>query len=57
MDDGGGNGGGSFKLKVEHGPDAAEVTDVHKAGAGEVGDVVGDRPHSAPDHRPLRSSN
>jgi len=41
VDDGGGNGGGSFK--VEHGPDAAEVTDVHKAGAGKVKDVVKER--------------
>ena len=41
MDDGGGNGGGSFKVK--HGSNAAEVTDVHEAGAGEVGDVVGER--------------
>ena len=38
MDDGGGNGGGSFRVK--HGSDAAEVTDVHEAGAGEVGDVL-----------------
>ena len=38
MDDGGGNGGGSFKVK--HGSDAAEVTDVHEAGAGDVRDVV-----------------
>ena len=41
MDDGGGNAGGSFKVK--HGSNAAEVTDVHEAGAGEVGDVVGER--------------
>ena len=41
MDDGGGNGGGSFKVK--HGSNAAEVTNVHEAGAGEVGDVVGER--------------
>ena len=41
MDDGGGDGGGGFKVK--HGSDAAEVTDVHEAGAGEVGDVVGER--------------
>jgi len=33
MDDGGGNGGGSFGVK--HGSDAAEVTDVHKTGARE----------------------
>ena len=39
MDDGGGNGEGSFKIK--HRSYAAEVTDVHKAGA--VGDVVGER--------------
>ena len=41
MDDGGGDGGGSFKVK--HRSDAAEVKDVHEAGAGEVGDVVGER--------------
>ena len=41
MDDGGGNGGGSFRVK--HGSDAAKVTDVHEAGAGEVRDVVGER--------------
>jgi len=41
MDDGGGDGGGSFRVK--HGSDAAKVTDVHEAGAGEVGDVVGKR--------------
>ena len=41
MDDGGGNGGGSFKVK--HGSNAAEVTDVHEVGAGEIGDVVGER--------------
>ena len=41
MNDGGGNGGGSFKVK--HGSDAAEMTYVHKAGAGEVGGVVGER--------------
>src|SRR6218665_676790 len=41
LDDGGGNGGGSFRVK--HGLDAAEVTDVHEAGAGEVGDVAGER--------------
>ena len=41
MDDGGGNGGGSFRVK--HGSDATKVTDVHEAGAGEVGDVVGER--------------
>ena len=37
MDNGGGDGGCGF------GSDAAEVTDVHEAGAGEVGDVVGER--------------
>ena len=41
MDDGGGNGGGSFRVK--HGSYAAEVTDVHETGAGEIGDVVGER--------------
>jgi len=41
MDDGGGNGGGSFRVK--HGSDAAEVTDVHEAEAGEVGEVAGER--------------
>src|SRR6218665_2047647 len=41
MEYGGGNGGGSFRVK--HGWDAAEVTDVHEAGAEEVGDVVGER--------------
>jgi len=41
MDDGGGDGGGSFKVK--HGSDAVEVTDVHEAGAREVGDVAGER--------------
>ena len=30
-------------FRVKHGSDAAEVTDVHEAGAGEVGDVVGER--------------
>ena len=39
MDDGGGNGGGSFKVK--HGSNVAEVTDGHEAGA--VGYVVGER--------------
>ena len=43
MKDGGGDGGGSFSFKVKHGSDAAEVTDVHEARAGEVGDVVGER--------------
>src|SRR6218665_2053014 len=41
MNNGGGNGGGSFKVK--HGSYEAEVTDVYEAGAGEVGDVVGER--------------
>jgi len=45
VDDGGGNGGGSFK--VEHGSDAAEIpymhVHIHVAGVGEVGDVVGER--------------
>ena len=41
MDDGGGDGEGSFKVK--HWSDAAEVTDVQEAGAVEVGDVVGER--------------
>ena len=34
-----GGGGGSFRVK--HGSDAAKITDVHEAGAGEVRDVVG----------------
>ena len=38
MYDGGGNGRGS--LKVEHGSDALEVTNVHEAGAGAVRYVV-----------------
>jgi hypothetical protein len=38
MDNGGSNCGSSFEIK--HGPDAAEVTDVHEAGAREIGDVV-----------------
>ena len=41
MDDGGGDFGGNFKVK--HGSDAAEITYLHKAGTGEVGDVVGER--------------
>ena len=41
MDDEGGDGGDNFRVK--HGSDAAEVTDVHEAEAGEVGDVVGER--------------
>ena len=41
MDDGGGNGEGSFKVK--HGSNTAEVTDVHEAGAGEVVDDFGER--------------
>ena len=36
MDDGGGNGGGSFRVK--HGSGAAEVKNVHEAGAEEVGE-------------------
>jgi len=38
MVDGSGNGEESFKVK--HGTDAAEVTIVQEAGAGEVGDAV-----------------
>jgi len=39
MDDhGGGNEGGSFKVKH-----AAEVKNVHEAGAGEVGNVVAEK--------------
>jgi len=38
VDNGGSNGGGSFE--VEHGSDAAEVTNVHEAGVREVGYVV-----------------
>ena len=38
MDNGGSNGGGSFE--VEHGSDAAEVTNVHETGARGVGDVI-----------------
>jgi len=42
MDDAGGRGGDS--LKVKHGSDAAEeVTNVHEAGAGKVGNVVRER--------------
>ena len=41
MGDGGGDGEGGFEVK--HGSDAAEVTDVHEAGAGGVGDVFGER--------------
>ena len=41
MDEGGGNGGGSYRVK--HGSDAAEVTDVNEAGEEEAGDVVGER--------------
>ena len=41
MYDGGGDGGGSFRVK--HGSDAVEVTDVHESGAGEARDVVGER--------------
>ena len=40
MDDGGGDGGSSFK--VRHRLDAPEVTDVHEADAGEVGYVAGE---------------
>src|SRR6218665_2920354 len=36
----GSNGGGSFK--IEHGSDAAEITNLHKAGA-EFGEVVGEK--------------
>jgi len=38
VDDEGSNGGGI--LKVEHGSNASEVTNVHEAGVEEVGDVV-----------------
>ena len=38
MDNGGSNGGGSFEVK--HGSDAAQVTNVHEAGAREVGEVI-----------------
>ena len=38
MDNRGSIGGGSFE--VEHKQDMAEVTNVHEAGAREVGDVV-----------------
>ena len=38
---GGDNGGDRFRAK--HGSDAAKVTDMHEAGAGEIGDVVGER--------------
>ena len=41
MDNRGSSGGGSFE--VEHGPDAVEVLDVHKAGSREVGYVVRER--------------
>jgi len=41
VDDVSGNAGGSFI--GEHGSDPAKVTDVDKAEAGEVGDVVGER--------------
>ena len=37
MDDGGG------RFRAKHGSEAAEVADVYEAGAGEVGDVVGER--------------
>ena len=38
MNNGGSNGGGSFE--VEHGSDAADVTNVLEAGARKVGDVI-----------------
>ena len=38
MDNGGSNGRGSFE--VEHGSDAAQVTNVHEARVREVGDVI-----------------
>ena len=41
MDDGDDNGGGRFKIKQWS--DAAEVLNVHKAGAKEVGEVVSER--------------
>ena len=41
MNDGGGDSGGSFKVK--RGSVAAEVTGMHEAGAGDVGNVVGKR--------------
>ena len=47
MNNGGGNGGGSFKVK--HGSYAAKITDVHEAG--EVGDVVGERDEEKEDER------
>lgn len=40
MDFEGINGGGG--LKVQHRPDSAEVTNVHNAGAQEIGSVVGE---------------
>ena len=40
MDNGGGNDGGSFKVKQVS--DAADITYVHEAGAGKVADVVGE---------------
>ena len=40
MNNGGGNGGGSYKVK--QGPDSADITYVHEAGAEKVGDVVGE---------------
>jgi len=41
VDNGDSKGRDSFK--VDHGSDAAEVTNVHEAGAREVGDEVGER--------------
>jgi len=38
MNNGGSNGGGTFKVK--RGPDESEVMNVHEARAREVGDVV-----------------
>jgi len=38
MDDGGGNGGGSFRVK--HGSDAAEVTDAHEAEEHQLGEPI-----------------
>src|SRR6218665_899704 len=55
MNNGGGNGGGSFKVK--HGSYAAEVTNVHEAGAGEVGDVVGEREMRIESNTKLSATN
>ena len=41
MDNGCSNGRGSFE--VEHGPDTAEIPDMHKGGSREVGYVVRER--------------